>query len=194
MCWQLKLPILGMKKLFCHMTRTVHREKKEMDNCSGRTFQRGALDMELPLWQAWESQWHHYLRRLAYCSCHTTGNLFPGSSKTSTGTNITAFIFLVDGMYPPYSMFVNTIAEITKNNNREFWTTKEAMSKYVERAFSVLVSRSALFTKSCNSMDRALAAKITHAAIILRNMIMKARRDRYESELYKLAQVAVYRG
>lgn len=43
-------------------------------------------------------------------------------------------------------------------------------------------------------MDRGFAAKIMQAAIILHNMIVEVRRAGYESEPYKLAEVAADRG
>lgn len=43
-------------------------------------------------------------------------------------------------------------------------------------------------------MDRDLAANTMQVAIIFHNMIVEARRDGYESELYKLVEVAVDRG
>lgn len=43
-------------------------------------------------------------------------------------------------------------------------------------------------------MDRVLVARVMKAAIILHNMVVKARRDGYKSELWPLAKKAVEMG
>lgn len=122
------------------------------------------------------------------------GNLLPDFDYTFNGNFPKNLYFLVDGIYPPYSIIVSTLSEATIRKERAFSSAQEAMKKDVERAFEVLFSRWALLAKPCTVMDRGLAARVIKAAIIFHNMVVEARSNGCKSKLWSLAEKAVERG
>lgn len=122
------------------------------------------------------------------------GRLLPEYEYILNGQKRTGLYFLVDGIYPPWSIFVSTISECSNKKERLFASVQESVRKDVERAFGVLVSRWALIAKPCSTWDRAFAGEVMKAAIILHNMVVEARRDGYKSELWSLAEDAVEKG
>lgn len=122
------------------------------------------------------------------------GTLLPKYEYTVNGHQRKQLYLLVDGIYPPWAIFVNTISESSLKKEKLFAAAQEAMRKDVERAFGVLMSRWALLSKPCLSWDRCFVAKVMQAAIILHNMVVEARRDGYHSELWILAEIAAKRG
>lgn len=65
------------------------------------------------------------------------------------------------------------------------------MHKDIERAFGVLVSRWGLQGRLFTLWDRAFAGKVMKAYIFLHNMIVEARQDGYENELWALSETAL---
>ncbi|XP_050211747.1 uncharacterized protein LOC126661908 [Mercurialis annua] len=49
--------------------------------------------------------------------------------------------YLVDGIYPSWSIFIKTIPSPQTNKHKQFATTQESARKDVERAFGVLQGR-----------------------------------------------------
>lgn len=122
------------------------------------------------------------------------GALLPDFEYVVNNRSRKHLYFLVDGIYPRWSIFISTIQDSTTQKERLFAKGQEALRKDVERAFGVLISRWALLAKPCLLWDRAFAGKVMKASIILHNMIVEERRDGYDSQICKLASEAVDRG
>lgn len=94
--------------------------------------------------------------------------------------------YCVDGIYPSWALFLHTIPHPVEQKEVFFSKQQEAVRKDVERAFGVLVSRFHILSQPCRLHDREEAANVMRASIILHNMVVKSRRDNYESKLHDL--------
>lgn len=122
------------------------------------------------------------------------GRLLPQFEYSLNGRKRVHPYFLVDGIYPPWSIFVSTISEPSSKKEKLFGSAQEGIRKDVERAFGVLVSRWSLLSKPCATWDRVFAADVMKCGIIIHNMIVEARRDGYNSEFFSLASDAADKG
>ena len=102
--------------------------------------------------------------------------------------------FLLDGIYPKWSIFIDTISEAISRKDRHFSAAQESLRKDVERAFGVLVSRWHILRHPCNFWDKKIMVLTIHACIILHNMVVEAHRDGYQSEIFVFAHNAVQNG
>lgn len=122
------------------------------------------------------------------------GTLLPSFEYEVNRKKKNCLYFLVDGIYPQWSIFVSTIAEGTTRKENVFAAAQEAIRKDVERAFGVLISRWGFLQKPCTLWDRDTVAKVVKCAVILHNMVVEARRDGYDCEFSSLAESAVKDG
>lgn len=122
------------------------------------------------------------------------GELLPDFQFKVNGKPYSMLYYLVDGIYPNWAMFIDTIAEAINKKEKTFSGAQEAVRKDIERAFGVLLSRWHLLAKPCNYRDRKTINNIMKTAIIMHNMIVELRHDGYESQLFEEAKVAIERG
>jgi Plant transposon protein len=100
------------------------------------------------------------------------------------GNEYTTPYYLADGIYPSWAIFIKSLKNSTSPEVVRFSSAQEAMRKYVERAFRVLIARFHILKRPCLLRDRKTMATMMRACIIMRNMIVESRRDVYESGLY----------
>lgn len=88
--------------------------------------------------------------------------------------------FLVDGIYPPYPFFIDTISGAQPNTKQSnFAKTQESVRKDIERAFGVLVKRFELLNKAFRNWSSEDITDVIDCAIIIHNMIVQERRSQY---------------
>lgn len=121
------------------------------------------------------------------------GKLLPSYSYKINNNDHKSLYYLVDGIYPEWAIFIDTIRMATTRKEQFFSAYQESMRKDVERAFGVLLSRWHILQRPCMFYDRARCVKVMKTAIIMHNMIVEARRDGYESQLFAIAEEAVSR-
>lgn len=119
------------------------------------------------------------------------GNMLPDFECMLNGRAYMFLYFLADGIYPHWSIFVSTISEPLTKKEVQFSAAQEAVRKDVGRALGVLLSRWNLLEKPGKLWDRDRSGKVLKCAIILRNMIVKARHNGYKRELFELANMVV---
>lgn len=100
------------------------------------------------------------------------GGLLPEYESNVNGKNYKNLYFLVDGIYPPWSIFVSSLSQAPIRKEKLFASAQEAMLKDVERAFGVLLSRWALLDKPLMLWDRHRTLKVIQTALILHNMVV----------------------
>jgi hypothetical protein len=103
---------------------------------------------------------------------------------TINGTTQDWLYFLVDGIYPAYSIFISTINYPQSDMEKYFSTCQEAVRKDIERAFGVLVQQFQILQrpiKSCNWQD---IIDIMDTCIIMHNMIVESRRELFSVSEY----------
>lgn len=122
------------------------------------------------------------------------GELLPDFSYTVNGVTRTLGYWLVDGIYPKWAIFVDTIQGAVARKQKTFAGGQEAVRKDVERAFGVLLSRWHILAKPAMFHDKEICKLVMECCIILHNMIVEARRDGYESELFNEAKKSIERG
>jgi Plant transposon protein len=104
---------------------------------------------------------------------------------TINGTTRDYFYFLVDGIYPKWSIFISTIAHAAQGSKEAYFAScQEAIRKDIERAFGVLVARFEILQKPILAWDESFISDIVDVCIILHNMIVEERRTTYVSEAY----------
>lgn len=119
------------------------------------------------------------------------GSLLPHFEYVKNNHTWKDLYFVVDGIYPRWSIFVSTIHVKGTRKKRLFPKAQEDMRKDVERALGVLISRWALLAKPYSMWDREFAGKVMNASIILHTMIVESKGDGHESQLRKLLSEAV---
>lgn len=122
------------------------------------------------------------------------GKMLPEFSYTVNGTTRKLCYYLVDGIYPKWSIFIDTISEAMTRKEKHFSAAQEGLRKDVERAFGVLVSRWHILRYPCLFWDKSIMVKTIYACIILHNMIVECRRDGYASQLFEHAREAADSG
>ena len=108
---------------------------------------------------------------------------------TVNGTTRNYLYFLVDGIYPPWSVFVSTFAHPDPQSKQAvFAQAQEAVRKDIERAFGVLVMRFSILEKAFMVWDADKLADIVDTCIILHNMLVVEHRSGFVSDsLFRLA-------
>ena len=87
--------------------------------------------------------------------------------------------YLIDGIYPKWSTFIQSISLPQGPKAELFAKVQEATRKDVERAFGVLQARFAIVKNPSLSWDKEKIGKIMRTCIILHNMIVENERDGY---------------
>uniref|UniRef100_A0A0D3CRE0 DDE Tnp4 domain-containing protein n=1 Tax=Brassica oleracea var. oleracea TaxID=109376 RepID=A0A0D3CRE0_BRAOL len=87
--------------------------------------------------------------------------------------------YLIDGIYPKWSTFIQLISLPQGPKAELFAKVQEATRKDVERAFGVLQARFAIVKNPALSWDKKKIGKIMRACIILHNLIAENERDGY---------------
>lgn len=81
--------------------------------------------------------------------------------------------FLVDGIYPPLSNFVQTISQPQGEKRSYFVKMQEAVRKDVERCFGVLQARFSIIKQPCRLWSSSTMKEVMQACITLHNMIIE---------------------
>ncbi|XP_021762922.1 uncharacterized protein LOC110727651 [Chenopodium quinoa] len=87
--------------------------------------------------------------------------------------------YLIDGIYPKWSTFIDVIAAAQTLKDKLFTTRQESARKDVECAFGVLQARFAIIRKPALAWSVKLMWKIMMTCIIIHNMIVEDERDTY---------------
>jgi hypothetical protein len=106
------------------------------------------------------------------------------SPYTINGTTRDWLYFLVDGIYPKYSIFISTVQHPQSNVEKYFATCQEACRKDIERAFGVLVQQFQILQRPIKSWYWEDIVDIMDCCIIIHNTIIKSRRDNYSVSEY----------
>ena len=101
----------------------------------------------------------------------------PSCNYTINGHEYTKGYYLVDGIYPPWCTFVESIKEPkTKKKQSEFARVQEAARKDIERAFGVFQSRFDIVRGPARFWDKKTLRNIMTCCVILHNMILEDER------------------
>jgi hypothetical protein len=92
--------------------------------------------------------------------------------------------FLVDGIYPKYSIFISTIRHPATKMEKYFATCQEACRKDIERAFGVLVQQFQILQRPIKSWYWTDIVDIMDCCIIIHNMVVESRRENYSVSEY----------
>ena len=87
--------------------------------------------------------------------------------------------YLIDGIYPKWATFIQSISLPQGPKAVLFAQNQEAVRKDVERAFGVLQARFAIVKNPALFWDKVKIGKIMRACIILHNMIVENKRGGY---------------
>ncbi len=101
------------------------------------------------------------------------GDQIPNVDYSINGNTRKAGYWLVDGIYPPWSVFVTTIHKPQGEKFQHFAKAQEAVRKDVERAFGVLQSRFRFLAlgKGCEYWHLEEIKTMVKTCIILHNML-----------------------
>jgi hypothetical protein len=103
---------------------------------------------------------------------------------TINGTTRDWLYFLVDGIYPAYSIFISTINHPQSDMEKNFSTCQEACQKDIERAFGVLVQQFQILQRPIKSWYWQDIVDIMDTWIIMHNMIVESRRELFSVSEY----------
>jgi hypothetical protein len=98
---------------------------------------------------------------------------------TINGTTRDWLYFLVDGIYPPYSIFINTFQHPHDEMEKHFAMCQEGCRKDIERAFGVLVQQFQILQRPIRNWYWEDIVDILDCCIILHNMVVESRRENY---------------
>ncbi|KAH9153643.1 hypothetical protein AeRB84_004144 [Aphanomyces euteiches] len=96
-----------------------------------------------------------------------------GISHVINGTQRTTPYYLTDGIYPDWTVFVNSLSAPDTLKKKHFVRMQEACRKDVERAFGVLQGRWHILAKPCKLWLKEDMAMAIRACIIMHNMIIE---------------------
>lgn len=80
--------------------------------------------------------------------------------------------FLVDGIYPEWSIFVNTYSNPAEQDKKSFAARQESVRKDIECAFGIVVQRFHILKRPLRNWYVEDITNIVHACVILHNMIV----------------------
>jgi hypothetical protein len=89
---------------------------------------------------------------------------------------------------PGLALFIKKIRNGVSPKDKRDASPQEAVQKDVEGAFEARVARGHILKQPCRLAKRDEMANVTKACILMNNMIVEARRDNYESGMYKAAE------
>ena len=90
--------------------------------------------------------------------------------------------FLVDGIYPPWGIFVTTYSNPQDEKKKLFQQQQERVRKDIECAFGVLISRFHVLERPLRNWYLEDIKNLLHCSVILHNMITEARSGRLTDE------------
>ena len=96
--------------------------------------------------------------------------------------------FLVDGIYPPWAIFVNTYQDKKDPKKNRFAMMQEAARKDIECAFGILVQKFQVLQRPLRNWYEHDIKELVHCCVILHNMVQEERmggsllNDEYEPE------------
>lgn len=93
------------------------------------------------------------------------------------GTEYNGYYLLADGIYPPWSCFVQTIHMAPDEKRAYFSQRQEAVRKDVERCFGVLQARFAIIRNPCRQWSMDVICDIMFTCCMLHNMIVEDEQD-----------------
>ena len=93
------------------------------------------------------------------------------------GQEYDRYYLLADGIYPPWSCFVQSIHQPDDEKRKHFASRQEACRKDVERCFGVLQARFAIVRNPCRQWSLDTIADIMFLCCILHNMILEDESD-----------------
>ncbi|KAJ0588395.1 putative (-)-beta-caryophyllene synthase [Helianthus annuus] len=102
-----------------------------------------------------------------------TDGTAPSSPFYVNGRHYRRGFYLVDGIYPSWSVFVKAPSFPAEAKEKAFKKLHESARKYVERAFGVLKGRWGILHRPVRSMTKKSIHSIVYACIILHNMLIK---------------------
>lgn len=102
--------------------------------------------------------------------------------------------YVLNGIYPIWSIFIDTKASETTRRHLTFISAQKASKKDAERTFAVLQARWHILARPCNYRDKEICQKVIKVFIALHNMVVVHRRDGYNSMLFEQGQRAVESG
>jgi Plant transposon protein len=94
---------------------------------------------------------------------------------TINGNSRDWMYFLVDGIYPEWSIFVNTYTDPIDPKKRTFSKRQEAARKDIECTFGVFVQRFHVLQRPLRGWFQEDLVSIVHACVILHNMVVEAK-------------------
>jgi hypothetical protein len=82
------------------------------------------------------------------------------------------YYLLIDGIYPQWACFVQTIHELKDEKKAHYAKRQEVVPKDIERAFGVLQQRWAIIARPARHWDLQTITDIMMCCIVLHNMIL----------------------
>jgi hypothetical protein len=95
------------------------------------------------------------------------------------GFPLSWFNYLADGIYPRFRIFAQTCSQPRTLREKLYSKHHEGARKSVERVFGVLFKRFGILYKPSRLLYKEDMRDVVRTCCILRNMIVRARRDRY---------------
>jgi hypothetical protein len=92
--------------------------------------------------------------------------------------------FLVDGIYPFYSIFINTFHHLQTSMEKYFATCQEACRKDIEQAFGVLIQRFQILQRPLKNWYWLDIVNTMDVCIIIHNMVVESHRVNYSVSDY----------
>lgn len=102
-----------------------------------------------------------------------------------SGDDFLLLYMLVDGIYPRYARFVQTIPHPINDKESRFSSWQESARKDIERAFGMLQNRFHILAKPLHAMSSGKVCQIVKACTILHNMYVKDYVSGFEADKYR---------
>jgi Plant transposon protein len=83
--------------------------------------------------------------------------------------------FLVDGIYPPWGIFVTTFSKPKEDKKKKFQQQQERVRKDIECAFGILIARFHVLERPLRNWYLEDIKSLLHCCVILHNMIIEER-------------------
>jgi Plant transposon protein len=100
-------------------------------------------------------------------------------STTVQGVELSWYYFLVDGIYPKFRFFMTTFNNPRNLKEKFYGKHQEGARKSVERVFGVLFKRFGILYRPCRIWHMEEMTTAATACVIIHNMIVSQRRDKY---------------
>jgi hypothetical protein len=98
-------------------------------------------------------------------------------NRNINGETFNEYYLLTDGIYPPWSCFVQSFKQPDTLKKKHFAKVQEAKRKEVERVFGVLQGRFNILSVPGRLWSTTSMKKIVKACVILHNMIIEDQRS-----------------